>query len=103
MSKRGLLACVVLPDAPVLARTSVLWCLGGLTKDVECVLHEDASGFALTVERGEERERFWTFSAATPHEVVSVSRTLRHRLTRHGWTLRHARGEQELERRGLRA
>lgn len=96
MSEHRWLACDVPPDARALNRISVLWCLGG-AKDVECVLYEDSRGFALTVERGEERERFWTFSAATAHDVVSVSRALRHRLTKSGWTLRHARGEQELE------
>ena len=77
-------------------KITVLWCLSGLSKDIECVLFQDGPRLVVTVERGMEHERFWTFPTSTIRDVLVLSTSLRNRLVSKGWTLVHAEGEERL-------
>ena len=80
-----------------MTRITVLWRLAGQSKDVECVVYQEPARFLLQVERGEEREVFWTFPATTTREVRILSAGIRSRLVTKGWRLVHADGEEALE------
>ena len=79
-----------------MTKITVLWCLSGLSKDIECVLFQDGPRLIVTVERGLEHERFWTFPTSTIRDVLVLSTSLRSRLLTKGWTLVHAEGEERL-------
>lgn len=82
---------------------SVLWRAHGEVKQIQCILDPHPGGFELRVERGWEREVFWSSLSATLPEALKVSVTIRQRLTTHGWTLIDADGERSLRQQVARS
>lgn len=81
---------------------SVLWRAHGEMKQIECTITPHPAGFELRVERGLEREVFWSSLSASLPEALKVSSVIRQRLTTHGWTLIDADGERSLEQQVAR-
>jgi hypothetical protein len=81
---------------------SVLWRAHGQMKQIECTITPHPAGFELRVERGSEREVFWSSLSASLPDALKVSSIIRQRLTTHGWTLIDADGERSLEQQVAR-
>ena len=75
---------------------SVLWRAHGEVKQIQCILDPQPGGFELRVERGQEREVFWSSMSASLPAALKVSASIRQRLTTNGWTLIDADGERSL-------
>ena len=88
--------------ATVTIGLSVLWRAHGEIKQIECTINPHPAGFELRVERGLEREVFWSSLSASLPEALKVSSMIRQRLTTHGWTLIDAAGEQSLQQQVAR-
>jgi hypothetical protein len=82
---------------------SVLWRAHGEIKQIECTINPHPAGFELRVERGSEREVFWSSLSVSLPEALKVSSMIRQRLTTHGWTLIDADGERSLQQQVLRS